>query len=128
MTKKKTTITEFLRSLPKNIFSGFVVSLIALPLALGLAMASDAPPISGVIAAVVGGVLVSVLGGSHVTISGPGNGLVGVILVAVATLGLNGTYAAIICSGALLTILGFLRMGNLADFFHPALFKGCWLQ
>ena len=124
MTKKKTTITEFLRSLPKNIFSGFVVSLIALPLALGLAMASDAPPISGVIAAVVGGVLVSVLGGSHVTISGPGNGLVGVILVAVATLGLNGTYAAIICSGALLTILGFLRMGNLADFFPSSAIQG----
>ncbi|MFT4838258.1 MAG: carbonic anhydrase, partial [Nonlabens sp.] len=78
MTKKKTDIKGFFKSLPKNIFSGFVVSLIALPLGLGLAMASDAPPISGVIAAVVGGVLVSILGGSHVTISGPGNGLVGV--------------------------------------------------
>ncbi|MFT4838913.1 MAG: carbonic anhydrase, partial [Oleispira sp.] len=88
------------------------------------AMASDAPPISGVIAAVVGGVLVSILGGSHVTISGPGNGLVGVILVAVATLGLNGTYAAIICSGILLTILGFLRMGKLADFFPSSAIQG----
>jgi carbonic anhydrase len=124
MTKKKTDIKGFFKSLPKNIFSGFVVSLIALPLGLGLAMASDAPPISGVIAAVVGGVLVSILGGSHVTISGPGNGLVGVILVAVATLGLNGTYAAIICSGVLLTILGFLRMGKLADFFPSSAIQG----
>ncbi|WP_292891981.1 SulP family inorganic anion transporter [Nonlabens sp.] len=124
MTKKKTDIKGFFKSLPKNIFSGFVVSLIALPLGLGLAMASDAPPISGVIAAVVGGVLVSILGGSHVTISGPGNGLVGVILVAVATLGLNGTYAAIICSGILLTILGFLRMGKLADFFPSSAIQG----
>jgi carbonic anhydrase len=124
MTKKKTDIKGFFKSLPKNIFSGFVVSLIALPLGLGLAMASDAPPISGVIAAVVGGILVSILGGSHVTISGPGNGLVGVILVAVATLGLNGTYAAIICSGILLTILGFLRMGKLADFFPSSAIQG----
>ena len=122
--QKKTDIKGFFKSLPKNIFSGFVVSLIALPLGLGLAMASDAPPIAGVIAAVVGGVLVSILGGSNVTISGPGNGLVGVILVAVATLGLNGTYAAIICSGALLMILGFLRMGKLADFFPSSAIQG----
>lgn len=124
MTKQKTDFTGFFKSLPKNIFSGFVVSLIALPLGLGLAMASEAPPIAGVIAAVVGGVVVSILGGSNVTISGPGNGLVGVILVAVATLGLNGTYAAIICSGVLLIILGLLRMGKLADFFPSSAIQG----
>ena len=62
-------------------------------------MASDAPPIAGVIAAVVGGILVSILGGSNVTIAGPGNGLVGVLLVAITTLGLESAYAAIICSG-----------------------------
>lgn len=124
MIKQKNNISGFFKSLPKNIFSGFVVSLIALPLGLGLAMASEAPPIAGVIAAVVGGVVVSILGGSHVTISGPGNGLVGVILVAVATLGLNGTYAAIICSGVLLIILGLLRMGKLADFFPSSAIQG----
>ncbi|MGJ8682984.1 MAG: SulP family inorganic anion transporter [Nonlabens sp.] len=122
--QKKTDIKGFFKSLPKNIFSGFVVSLIALPLGLGLAMASEAPPIAGVIAAVIGGILVSILGGSHVTISGPGNGLVGVILVAVAALGINGTYAAIICSGALIMILGFLRMGKLADFFPSSAIQG----
>lgn len=98
-------------------FSGFVVSLIALPLALGLAMASDAPPISGVIAAIVGGVVMAILGGSHVTIAGPGNGLVGVILVAISSLGLESAYVAIMCSGVLLMLLGFFRMGTLADFF-----------
>ncbi|WP_313791216.1 SulP family inorganic anion transporter [Lacinutrix neustonica] len=69
MSPKKNNIKSFFKTLPRNIFSGFVVSLIALPLGLGLAMASDAPPISGVIAAVIGGVVVSILGGSHVTIS-----------------------------------------------------------
>ena len=49
--------------LPKNIFSGFVVSLIALPLGLGLALASEAPPIAGIIAAIAGGIVVSIMGG-----------------------------------------------------------------
>ena len=107
MSPKQNNTTVFFKALPKNIFSGFVVSLIALPLGLGLAMASDAPPISGVIAAVIGGILVSILGGSHVTISGPGNGLVGVLLGTILTLGIESAYAAIICSGALLLLLGF---------------------
>ncbi|WP_034060472.1 SulP family inorganic anion transporter [Lacinutrix jangbogonensis] len=124
MRPKKNIIKSFFKTLPKNIFSGFVVSLIALPLGLGLAMASEAPPISGVIAAIVGGVLVSILGGSNVTIAGPGNGLVGVLLVAITTLGLESAYAAIICSGVLLLILGFLRLGKLADFFPSSAIQG----
>ncbi len=124
MSPKKDNIKEFFKALPGNIFSGFVVSLIALPLGLGLAMASDAPPISGIISAVVGGIVVSILGGSYVTITGPGNGLVGVLLIAITTLGLNNAYAAIICSGILLLVLGFLRMGKLADFFPSSAIQG----
>ncbi len=124
MNSKKNNLNIFFKALPKNIFSGFVVSLIALPLGLGLAMASEAPPIAGIIAAVVGGVLVSILGGSNVTIAGPGNGLVGVLLVAITTLGIEGAYAAIICSGVLLIILGFLKMGKLADFFPASAIQG----
>ena len=124
MSAKQSQIKSFFTALPKNVFSGFVVSLIALPLGLGLAMASEAPPIAGIIAAVVGGLLVSILGGSHVTISGPGNGLVGVLLVAITTLGIEAAYAAIICSGALLIILGFMRMGKLADFFPSSAIQG----
>lgn len=124
MSARKSKIKLFFKALPKNIFSGFVVSLIALPLCLGLAMASDAPAIAGVITAVIGGVIVALLGGSYVTITGPGNGLVGVLLVAITTLGLTNAYAAIICSGALLIILGFLRMGKLADFFPSSAIQG----
>lgn len=124
MSPKESAIKTFLKALPRNIFSGFVVSLIALPLGLGLAMASEAPPIAGIITAVVGGILVSVLGGSNVTITGPGNGLVGVVLIAITALGLESTYAAIICSGGLLMLLGFLRMGKLADFFPSAAIQG----
>ena len=102
--------------LPKNVFSGFVVSLIALPLGLGLALASEAPPIAGIIAAIAGGIVVSIMGGSHLTITGPGNGLVIVILSAIVGLG-NGdlyqgylfTLAAIIISGVLLFLFGLFR-------------------
>lgn len=124
MTKRKDKIEAFIRALPTNIFSGLVVSLIALPLGLGLAMASEAPAIAGVIAAIVGGIVVSILGGSHVTIAGPGNGMVGVLLVAITTLGLESTYAAVICSGALVMLLGFLKLGKLSDFFPTSAIQG----
>ncbi|RIA11096.1 MFS superfamily sulfate permease-like transporter [Flavobacteriaceae bacterium MAR_2010_72] len=124
MTPKKNNIALFIKSLPKNIFSGFVVSLIALPLGLGLAMASDAPPVAGIIASIIGGLVVSILGGSHVTITGPGNGLVGVTLVAVTTLGLNDAYLAVVCSGLMILVLGVLKMGKLSDFFPSSAIQG----
>lgn len=131
MAKKNNNFKIFLGDLPKNIFSGFVVSLIALPLGLGLALASGAPPISGVIAAIVGGIVVAILGGSNVTITGPGNGLVVVILSAITTLG-NGnlsqgflyTLAAIVVSGIVMVVLGFLRMGAIGDFFPASAIQG----
>ena len=55
MRPKKPSFSGFVKTLPRNMFSGLVVSLIALPLGLGLAMASDAPPIAGVITAIIGG-------------------------------------------------------------------------
>lgn len=118
-------------ALPKNIFSGFVVSLIALPLGLGLALASEAPPISGIIASVVGGIIAAIFGGSHVTITGPGNGLVIVLLGAITTLGEGNLYqgylftlAAVVFSGVLMIILGLLKMGRLADFFPASAIEG----
>ena len=62
---------NFIGALPANLFSGFVVSLVALPLGLGLAIASEAPPIAGILSAVVGGIVVALLGGSQLTIAGP---------------------------------------------------------
>ncbi|WP_405208942.1 SulP family inorganic anion transporter [Aquimarina sp. LLG6339-5] len=128
---KKNNASGFLSNLPKNVFSGFVVSLIALPLGLGLALASEAPPISGIIAAIVGGIIVSIFGGSNVTIAGPGNGLVVVLLGAITTLA-NGdlfqgylfTLAAIICSGVLMILIGVFRLGILGDFFPSSAIQG----
>lgn len=124
MKQKEPKIQAFFKSISKNIFPGFVVSLIALPLGLGLAMASEAPPIAGIITAIIGGTVVAIFGGSHITITGPGNGLVGVMLVAVTTLTHNGAYAAVICSGGLLLLLGFLRLGRISDFFPASAIQG----
>ena len=126
-----TPLKQFLRGLPKNIFSGFVVSLIALPLGLGLAIASEAPPIAGIIAAIAGGMVVSLLGGSHLTITGPGNGLVIVILSAIVGMGEGDLYqgylytlAAIMLSGLLLFIFGVFRLGALSEFFPTTALQG----
>lgn len=131
MSEDKKNTSGFIAQLPKNMFSGFVVSLIALPLGLGLALASEAPPISGIIAAVVGGIVASIFGGSNVTITGPGNGLVVVLLGAITTLA-NGdlyqgfllTLAAIICAGVLMVIIGQLRLGVLGDYFPSSAIQG----
>jgi MFS superfamily sulfate permease-like transporter len=131
MMVRKNNKALFVKDLPKNVFAGFVVSLIALPLGLGLALASEAPPIAGIIPAVVGGFLVAIFGGSHVTITGPGNGLVIVLLGAITTLGGGDMYqgylftlAAVVFSGLLMMLLGFLRMGRLADFFPASAIQG----
>ena len=122
---------SYFASLHSNLFAGFVVSLIALPLALGLAVASGFPMVAGIVTAVVGGVVVSVFGGSYVTITGPGYGLVVVLLSAVVILGdgdmqVGYLYAlsAVIISGGLLLLFGFLRFGALSDFFPASAIQG----
>lgn len=115
----------------KDLVSGFIVFLIALPLSLGIAMASGVPPMAGIIAAVIGGLIVSQISGSYVTINGPAAGLIVVILGAVESLG-NGDpmagyramLAAVVVSGILLFILGRLKAGRLGDFFPSSAVHG----
>ncbi len=119
------------KSAAKNILPGLVVSLVALPLGLGLALASGAPPMAGIIAAVIGAVVLFFMGGSYVVISGPGNGLVVITLFAISSLGAGNTFlgyqltlAAIVVSGAILLLLGLFRFGALAEFFPASAIKG----
>lgn len=111
--------------------AGFLVFLIALPLCLGVAMASGFPPMAGILSAIVGGLLVSRINSSHLTITGPAAGLITVLYTAVQTLGeedaLAGyryTLAAVVIAGALQLVLSRLRAGRLSAFFPLSVVHG----
>lgn len=114
-----------------DLLSGFLVFLIALPLCLGIAIASGFPPSAGLITALVGGLVISRLNGSYVTINGPAAGLIVVILSAVQTLGEGDaqagyryTLAAIMLAGAMQFLMGVNRTGQLSAFFPSAVVHG----
>lgn len=114
-----------------DLASGFLVFLIALPLCLGISMASGFPPLAGVVTAVVGGVLGVFLGSAPLTIKGPAAGLILVVASAVEELGegdpLRGFHAAlgvVVVSGLLLAALGFAKAGRLGDFFPASAVHG----
>ncbi|MBE0437397.1 MAG: SulP family inorganic anion transporter [Methylomicrobium sp.] len=111
--------------------AGFLVFLIALPLCLGIAMASGFPPMAGIISAIVGGVVVSRLNGSFMTINGPAAGLIVVIVDAVQSLGQGDamagyryTLAAIVMASVLQIVLGLLKAGKLSVFFPISVVHG----
>jgi MFS superfamily sulfate permease-like transporter len=114
-----------------DLISGFLVFLFALPLCLGIAMASGVPPMAGIITAVVGGMLVSRISGSYVTINGPAAGLIVVVLSAVQSLG-NGdalagyryTLAAIVIASLIQVALGCLRAGRMNAYFPASVVHG----
>lgn len=89
----------------KDLLSGVVVFLVALPLCLGIALASGAPILSGIIAGIVGGIIVGLLSGSHISVAGPAAGLTAVILVQLEQLG--GNYAAFLWCIVLLVFYRF---------------------
>ncbi|QJD29481.1 SulP family inorganic anion transporter [Methylococcus geothermalis] len=114
-----------------DLVSGFLIFLIALPLCLGVAMASGFPPMAGIISAVVGGLLVSRINGSYMTINGPAAGLIVVILAATQTLGqgdaMQGyrcTLAAIVVASALQIAMGLLKAGRLNAYFPASVVHG----
>jgi MFS superfamily sulfate permease-like transporter len=127
----KTGIPGLIENWRADVVAGFLVFLIALPLCLGIAMASGFPPMSGIISAVIGGVVVSRLSGSFVTINGPAAGLIVVILSAVQSLGQGDamagyryTLAAIVVASALQIIMGLVKAGRLNAYFPASVVHG----
>ncbi|NOT11724.1 MAG: SulP family inorganic anion transporter [Methylococcaceae bacterium] len=127
----KTGLAGLKENWRSDLQAGFFVFLIALPLCLGIAIASGFPPSAGIITAVVGGVVVSRLNGSYVTINGPAAGLIVVIISAVQALGegdaLAGyryTLAAIMLAGALQVVMGLYKAGQFSAFFPAAVVHG----
>ena len=105
--------------------AGLVVFLVALPLCLGISLASGAPLLAGVVTGIVGGVLVSWLSGSALSVSGPAAGLTVVILSAISSLGSwPAVLAATVVAGAIQLLLGVARAGIIALYFPAAVIRG----
>jgi MFS superfamily sulfate permease-like transporter len=113
--------TKYLKS---DLLSGMVVFLVALPLCLGIAVASGAPPFAGIICGVIAGIVVGYLSGSNVSVSGPAAGLIAIILVAITDLGYETFLAAVIIAGAIQLTLGFLKAGSFSSYFPTSVIEG----
>ncbi|MBO6517927.1 MAG: SulP family inorganic anion transporter [Bacteroidia bacterium] len=111
--------------LGKDFSASIVVFLVALPLCLGIALASDAPPFAGLIAGIIGGVVVGLFSGSKLGVSGPAAGLAVIVANAI---GQFDTYemflAAVVLGGLIQVVLGFIGAGKIAFYFPSSVIKG----
>ncbi|MGE0757394.1 MAG: bifunctional SulP family inorganic anion transporter/carbonic anhydrase [Pirellulaceae bacterium] len=112
-------------TLPKDLIAGMVVFLVALPLCLGVALASNAPLFAGLLAGIVGGIIVGTLSGSHSSVSGPAAGLTAIVAAQIAGLGsFQAFLLAVVVAGVIQIGLGILRAGFIAEFFPSSVIKG----
>ncbi len=115
----------FRESWRSDLGASVVVFLVALPLCLGIALASGAPLFSGIITGVIGGIVVGALSGSHLMVSGPAAGLTAIVLSAITTLGSFETFlVAVFLAGLLQIGLGLLRAGVIGYYFPNAVIRG----
>jgi len=116
---------QFARDIRNDLPAGIVVFFVAVPLCLGIALASGAPLFAGLIAGIVGGLVVGVLSGSPLGVSGPAAGLAVIVFQAIESLGSYPAFLlAVVLAGALQIGLGFARAGELGYFFPSAVIKG----
>lgn len=121
MTKK----INLFANLKSDFASGLVVFLVALPLCLGIAMASGAPLFSGIISGVIGGIVVGYLSQSHISVSGPAAGLTAIILTAITDLGAFDVFLmSVFIAGLIQLALGFLRAGSISNYFPTNVIEG----
>ncbi len=112
-------------TLRQDLTGGIVVFLVALPLCLGIALASGAPPISGLIAGIIGGLVIGSLSGSHTSVSGPAAGLTTIVASQIANLGsFEAFLLAVFVGGIVQVTLGLSRAGSLSSFFPSSVIKG----
>ncbi len=116
---------SFLGGIQENFPSGLVVFLVALPLCLGIALASGAPPLSGVISGIVGGLVIGAVSNSNISVSGPAAGLTAIVLTAITDLGAFELFlCAGIIAGLIQLVLGFVRAGSISNYFPNNVIEG----
>lgn len=109
----------------KDFSAGFSVFLVALPLCLGIALASGVPLFSGLLAGIVGGIVVSLLSGSEIAITGPAAGLVIIIIDAIQGLGSYSNFlTAVVLAGVIQFFLGWFKAGRLSGFVPSSVISG----
>lgn len=112
-------------NLASDIPSGIVVFLVALPLCLGIALASNAPLFSGIIAGIIGGIVIGIASGSHLSVSGPAAGLATIVAASIDDLGSFQAFTlAVVLAGIIQLFLGFLKAGIIGHYFPSAVIKG----
>ncbi|MDC0561065.1 SulP family inorganic anion transporter [Bacteroidia bacterium] len=128
MSAQNNTITNIKQYWRKDVLAGFSVSLVALPLSLGIAIAMNLPPealLAGIFAATVGGVFTSFIRSGNVSINGPSPALIGIVVSGMSVLGAwEHMLAAFICAGILQAIFGTFKLGGLADFIPSSVVQG----
>ncbi|MFN8323123.1 MAG: SulP family inorganic anion transporter [Chitinophagales bacterium] len=108
-----------------DVLSGMVVFLVALPLCLGIALASGAPLFAGVISGVIGGIVVGLLSNSQLSVSGPAAGLTAIVLTAITGLGSYETFlVAVMIAGAIQVVLGFAKAGTISNYLPSNVIEG----
>ena len=118
-------LDPLLERLKKDAPASVMVFLVALPLCLGIALASGAPAFSGVLAGIIGGIVVGRISGSNLSVSGPAAGLTVVVVDSIQQLGSFEAFLLAVCiSGVLQIILGLLKAGVMANFFPSSVIKG----
>ncbi|RYE80919.1 MAG: carbonic anhydrase [Oxalobacteraceae bacterium] len=112
-------------TLKHDVPSGIVVFLVALPLCLGIALASGAPMFAGIISGIIGGIVVGLISGSHTSVSGPAAGLAAVVLASITKLGaFDILLVSIMIAGVLQLIMGVMRAGFIANYIPSNVIKG----
>ncbi len=116
---------EFFKTYRNDLPAGLVVYLVALPLCLGIALASGAPLFSGVISGIIGGIVIGFLSDSKLSVSGPAAGLTVIVFSAIATLGsFEAFLLAVFISGLIQLVLGYLKAGVIGHFFPTSVITG----
>lgn len=121
----KTNNPHLFKNLAYDLPAGIVVFLVALPLCLGIALASGAPLFSGIIAGIVGGTVIACASGSALSVSGPAAGLTVIVFNAIQTLGTFEAFlTAVVLGGALQILLGYMKAGIIGYYFPSNVIKG----
>lgn len=118
-------MNRYFSQLKNDIPASIVVFFVAIPLCLGIALASGAPLFSGLISGIIGGVVVGFISGSQVGVSGPAAGLAAIVLAAITTLGgYQNFLLAVVLGGAMQVLLGVFKAGVIGYYFPSSVIKG----